>query len=295
MLYAFADSRWWVQPFAYSPRTEIEEDGSWKAKIHLGTEYAAVLSRDDGPTAPFVDVLPATGKEVDAVAIVKGIEHPTLPPEDQVPGRTLRFSGLEWSVRTVPGDYGTKMNEYRSENVFVDGSGALHLRLTHNFRGWVCSEVHTVRTLGYGNYTLSISDTDRLEPAVMFSVFTFFERPTDGDHRELTIHLTRRGVASNTNAEISTQPSFVPTNFYHFNVPSGPLALGLNWRHDEADFSVGRGQTPATQPVVSWPFKTGVPIPDDTHLYINFCNYGYAPIAPTHDAEVVVKSFEFYP
>jgi len=35
LLYALADSRWWVQPFASSSRTEIAVDGSWKAKIHL--------------------------------------------------------------------------------------------------------------------------------------------------------------------------------------------------------------------------------------------------------------------
>src|SRR5262249_39220155 len=31
---------WWVQPLASKPKTDIEADGSWKNRIHLGTEYA---------------------------------------------------------------------------------------------------------------------------------------------------------------------------------------------------------------------------------------------------------------
>src|SRR5262249_49249679 len=34
---------WWVQPFRFRPFTTIEPDSSWKSRIHLGTEYAALL------------------------------------------------------------------------------------------------------------------------------------------------------------------------------------------------------------------------------------------------------------
>jgi hypothetical protein len=295
VLYAFADSRWWVQPFESAAHTEISDDGSWKAQIHLGTEYAAILSKEDSLPSQFLEALPTVGKTIEAIAMAKGggIEMP--PPEDPSGGTTLRFSGLQWKVRTIPGDQGSKTNDYSRDNVFVDDSGALHLRLSRNSHGWVCSEVRSTRSFGYGTYTLNISDVAQLEPAVMFSAFTYFEQPVDGDHRELAIRLTRRGVASNTNAEFSIQPSFVPANFYHFDVPPGPLQLEMNWRPDEAEFLVSRSQMPMRQPFVSWPFKTGMPIPDDTHVYINLCNYGYAPSPPTQDAEVVVKSFEFYP
>jgi hypothetical protein len=294
-LYAFADGRWWVQPFASTPRTEISNDGSWKAQIHLGTEYAAILSKEEGLPPQFLEALPIVGKTVDAVALVKASGNSVVAPEDLSNEKTLRFSGLEWNVRTIPGDYGTKTNEYSSENVSVDESGALHLRLSRNTHGWVCSEIHSVRSLGYGNYILDISDVDHLEPSVMFSFFTYFEHANDADHRELAIHITRRGVVSNTNAEFSIQPAFVPANFYHFNVPSGSLRLGINSHPDEAGFSISRAQMAEGKPVASWLFKTGVPRSDDTHLYINLCSYGYAPAPPTHNAEVVVKAFEFFP
>ena len=295
VLYAFADSRWWVQPYESAPSTEIANDGSWKAQIHLGTEYAAVLSREDTQPTPFVDALPKVGNGIEAIAAVKGNGNEAPPPDDSPNQPTLRFSGLQWKVRTIPGDRASKTNEYSSGNVFVDDSGALHLRLVQSSHGWVCAEISSVRSFGYGHYTVDILDTGHFETAVMFTAYTFFEHPTDGDHRELAIRVTRRGVASNTNAEFSIQPSFVPANFYHFNVPSGPLRLAMNWHPDEAGFSVSRGQGPARESVVSWPFRTGLPIPDDTHMYFNLCNYGYAPSPPTHNTEVVVKAFEFYP
>ncbi len=294
LLYAFADSRWWVQPIASASRTEIADDGSWNAKIHLGTEYAALLTKDESLPSPFLEALPTVGKKIEALAIVKGSESDGLLPEDSSEP-TLRFSGLQWKLRTIPGSYASKTNEYSSGNAFVDTSGALHLRLSRGTHGWVCSEIRTVRSLGYGNYTLSVGDTSHLEPAVMFSAYNFFEQTADGDHKELAIHLTRRGVATNTNAEFSIQPSFVPVNFYHFNVPSGPLKLNLSWHPDEAKLLVLRDQVHVGRPVASWQFKTGVPRSDDTHLYFNFCNFGYASTPPTHDAEVIVKSFQFYP
>jgi len=294
-LYAFADGRWWVQPFASTPRTEIAKDGSWKAQIHLGTKYAALLSNDETPPPQFLEALPTVGKTIEAVAVVKASGNAVRPSEDSSSEKSLRFSGLEWKVRTIPGDYGAKTNEYSSDNVSVDASGALHMRLSWNAHGWVCSEIHSVRSFGYGSYDLDISDVSHLESAVMFSTFTFFERPGDGDHRELAIHITRRGVASNTNAEFTIQPAFVPTNFYHFDVPPGPLRLSMDWQPDNAGLSVSRGQQTAEQQAATWLFRTGVPRSDDTHLYINLCNYGYAPAPPTHNAEVVVKTFEFYP
>src|ERR1700677_2735498 len=65
VLYAFADSRWWVQPYESAPSTEIADDGSWKAQIHLGTEYAAVLSRADTQPTPFADSLPNVGNGIE--------------------------------------------------------------------------------------------------------------------------------------------------------------------------------------------------------------------------------------
>jgi hypothetical protein len=111
----------------------------------------------------------------------------------------------------------------------------------------------------------------------------------------MDIHITQRGEPSNTNAEFVVQPSFVPANFYYLNVPAGPLVLQLKWSPDRAEFSASHAQSPEGKAIESWVFNTGVPIPDDAQIHINLCAYGNARIPPTHDAEVVVKSFEFFP
>jgi len=294
LLYSFADTRWWVQPFVSSSRTEIAADGSWKAKIHLGTKYAAVLTRDDSKPPPFLDALPTIGTKVRALTVVDGIQGDGLLRED-ANEPTLRFGGLIWRVRTIPGSYASKSNEYTATNAFVDSAGALHLRVSHGVHGWMCSDIHTERSLGYGNYRIAIEDTNRLEPAAMLSLYNYIEEAPDGDHKEIAIHFTRRGIASNTNGEFSIQPSYLPVNSHHFNVPSGTLNVDLNWHPDDAALSILPAVTTARRPVISWVFKTGVPRSDDTHFYLNFCNYGYALTPLTHDVEVIVNSFKFYP
>jgi hypothetical protein len=91
------------------------------------------------------------------------------------------------------------------------------------------------------------------------------------------------------------QPSFVPANYYYLNVPTGPLELRLNWLPDSAEFSAGTPDVSHIPKPESWIFSTGVPKPDDSRIYMNLCNYGNARIPPTHDAEVVVKRFDFFP
>jgi hypothetical protein len=295
VLYTFADGHWWVQPLDSSPFTEISADGSWTTRIHLGTKYAALLTKNDKLPAPFLDSLPSVSKTIEAVSTVKASGTEEVPSDAPSPGKIMRFSGFDWQVRTIPGDYGGKTNKYSPENVFLDGSGALHMLLTRNDGGWVCSELQSVRSLGYGDYRLDVEDVGHLEPAVMFSTFTLIERPTDGDHRAMDIHITRRGEPSNKNAEFIVQPSFVPANFYYLDVPSGPLALQLKWSPDRAEFSVARARVSDERIIDSWVFSTGVPKPDGAQLNINLCRYGNAPIPPTHDAEIVVKSFDFFP
>jgi hypothetical protein len=63
ILYARTD-RWWVQPFADQPLTDIAPNGEWHAQTHLGQEYAAllVLPSYAPPSAP--EELPPLGNQV---------------------------------------------------------------------------------------------------------------------------------------------------------------------------------------------------------------------------------------
>src|SRR5262245_7623026 len=89
----FAKSgKWWVQPLAMKPFTEIRADSTWTNRIHMGTEYAALLVEPDYKPPATTDSLPARGGAVVAITIVKG-SGPDLAP------KVIRFSGYEWDVR----------------------------------------------------------------------------------------------------------------------------------------------------------------------------------------------------
>src|ERR1700755_1495579 len=98
VLYAKTDGRWGVCRQSDQPFTNIETDGRWKASVHLGLQYAALLV-DPGYNPPEqTESLPIVGNGVVALAVVSG-EGPT-------PGITspkmLNFSGYEWTTSSGP-------------------------------------------------------------------------------------------------------------------------------------------------------------------------------------------------
>ena len=63
LLYTHTD-RWYIQPFADQPLTDIDSGGNWKNETHLGQQYAAfvVLPEYSPKSAP--EELPPLGNEV---------------------------------------------------------------------------------------------------------------------------------------------------------------------------------------------------------------------------------------
>ena len=70
VLYAKAEGKWWVQPQADAPFTEIQPGSRWQNFTHPGTDYAALLVGSDFKPPPTVHELPVQG--VFASAITHG-------------------------------------------------------------------------------------------------------------------------------------------------------------------------------------------------------------------------------
>jgi hypothetical protein len=67
LLYA-RTNQWYVQPYADSPYTTIDEHGKWKADTHLGSEYAALLVKSSHSNAPgTASTLPPVGGDIVAI------------------------------------------------------------------------------------------------------------------------------------------------------------------------------------------------------------------------------------
>jgi len=71
VIYALGGDRWWVQPTAASPLTDIEEDGKWESATHGGTTFAVLLVKSSYEAKATLDTIPAVGGDILAKATKK--------------------------------------------------------------------------------------------------------------------------------------------------------------------------------------------------------------------------------
>jgi hypothetical protein len=63
VIYAFAGSKWWVQPWDYAPLTEIKS-GKFETETHPGTIYAVLLVKSSYKPAATLQRLPEVEGDV---------------------------------------------------------------------------------------------------------------------------------------------------------------------------------------------------------------------------------------
>lgn len=286
--------RWWIQPFADRPFTSVEANGAWTTKIHLGTEYAALLVHPGFRPPAVSDTLPSQGGDVLAVATVKGKDSPRENAILSGESKTVRFSGYDWQVRNVEGDRNGAPNTYSPANATVDANGFLHLRVRGSPGDWFCSEVIQTRSFGYGTYRFTLRNVSHMEPALALSLFTWDESVSDPPHRELTIEFSRWGDPASKNGQFVVQPYYIPANVSRFEAPAGPVTTSMHWESGKATFEAAGG-TRSTRPFASHVFSSGVPTPGDERVRMHLCGFNYSKVPLEHEAEVVVEKFEYLP
>jgi len=288
VLYAHSGDRWWIQPRTDHPFTPIDGKGAWTSQIHLGMEYLAVLvSSGYKPLSTRPD-LPRVGGDVFAMRRVQGKPVP-------LKNFNLSFSGYDWEVRSVGSRNGGKTHPYHPRNVWIDGSGSLHLAIRRDGNDWSCSEVHTLRTFGYGTYLFRIRNVGHFEPATMLSLNTWQDEYDANSKHEIDLHVSRWGVQGSKNGEYVTQPFYVPSNVYRFEVPSGPVQMSFHWAPGSVDFRTDRETAHGLQPVAVWRYTTNVPDPNAEKTYMSLCVFPYAPVAEQQETEVILDQFQFLP
>jgi hypothetical protein len=292
VIYAHS-GQWWVQPWPERPFIPIKADSTWSTETHLGFDYAALLVEPDYHPLPMTDVVPTQGGSVALVTIVKGVGTPQLAPVG-----SLKFSGYDWSVRTTSSDKGGTNNLYDAENAWTDASGALHMQIKQKSDSWSCAEIFLNRSLGYGTYSVTVRDTSHLEPAAVFSMFTFDEWASEVRFREMDMEVGGRGdAASGNNARYVIQPLYIPGNLFPFAAPSGTLTYVLYWESGHATFKTFRGKSSGAgaQLVSEHEFTSGVPIPGKAILRLIFYVVASGKNPMRKPSEVVVERFEYLP
>ena len=293
VLYAKSDGRWWIQPFAREPFTKIQGDSNWKNETHLGTEYAALVV-DPGDTPPqTMEVLPARGGGVAAVAVVKG----RSPDSSSTPPKMLHFSGYDWIIRTGLSYRGRSRNSFDPANAWTDENGALHLRIAKNQDGWSCAEVQLTRSLGYGTYQFVVRDISHLEPSAVLTLFTWDGLGTDENRRELDTEVGRWGSRNNENAQYVVQPYYIPTNVFRFSAPAGVLTHAFHWEPLQVTFTTYAGSqvTVRSHPLNQHVFASGVPTAGGEVARINLYVFGKGEVPLQQENEIVVEKFKYYP
>jgi hypothetical protein len=292
-LYAKADGRWGLCRQSDQPFANIESNGRFKASVHLGIQYAALLVDPTYTPPEQTESLPILGNGVVAVAVVNGEgPAPVLP----VP-KILNFSGYEWTTSAGPIFHAGSRSFFDPANVWADERGALHLRISGSLGKWTAAEVKLTRSLGYGTYRFQLRDVSHLEPSALLTLITWDGVGTESTRRELDIELGRWGYLDNNNVNYVVQPYFVPANFVAFRVPPGLYTHSFRWEPGKVTFSTvaGSGDTTGGRVVKQHVFTSGVPSPEGESVRIGLYVFHQGKIPLKNENEVIIDKFEYLP
>jgi len=292
-LYAKTDGRWGLCPQSGQPFTNIESDGRWKASVHLGLQYAALLVDPTYDPPEQTESLPIVGDGVVALAVVDGEGPAPVLPSSKV----LNFSGYKWTTSAGPIFRAGSRNFFDPANVWTDERGALHLRISGSPGKWAGAELKLTRSLGYGTYRFQVRDVSHLEPSALLTLISWDGVGTESTRRELDVELGRWGYLENTNVNYVVQPYYVPANIFAFRVPPGTYTHSFRWEPGQVTFSTlaGSGNTgggPATNRHV---FTSGVPSPEGQSVRIALYVFHQGQIPLKNENEVIIDKFEYLP
>ena len=295
---------WYSKPFCNPQLTIIQPDSSWTADVTTGgsdqfaTKFVALLvsTNYNQPCVQGTDTLPAN---VTAQAIASAQVERYDPSI-----RAISFSGYDWWVKAGPGLQGPGPNYFSdsTNNVWMDTSGQLHLRITNRSNQWQCVEIVTRRTFGYGNYRFELgTSVNDINLNAVLGLFTWSDDPAYA-HREIDIECSRWGNAADINdAQFVVQPFDTAGHLVRYLVPAGQTNSThlFTWETNRISFQSLRGSYSA-RPIpgnvlTNWIYSLTVPQSGDENVRINLWLYnGNAPVGNT-EVECVIKSFQFVP
>lgn len=251
--------------------------------------------------------------------------------DDDSQQEKVTFSGYEWYVRSNEQYQGPGRNIFHSgkKTVWVDADGKLHLKIRKMNDIWVCSEIYTKESFGYGRYIFYVESAglDSLDKNIVLGLFTWDnESFTSMANTELDIEFAKWGYEGENNTlQYSVQPTNsgeYPERYHHLSssiLPVNDVSTHLfEWTGSSVYFAGYKGYiTNAANKIDSWIFTSSnparqkkedgmtsnaivVPSPTpDTKVHINlwlFDNnrdgFGDAP-ADGKEVEIVIKKFEF--
>jgi hypothetical protein len=295
---------WVTKPTCAQPLTAIQPDGSWVANIttggsdQLATRVAALLvnTNYNQPCVAGAAYLPtnvfAQGR---AAAVV------TRPS----PGvRFINFSGYDWWLKSSAEQVGPGPNYFSelTNNIWVDASGQLHVRITNRTNTWQCAELVSARTFGYGSYRFELgSSVNAINLNVVLGLFTWSDDPVFAD-REIDVECSRWGNAADVNnAQFVIQPYYLSGHLARYATPASDTNSThlFIWQTNGVTFQSQHGSfqmnPPPQKTITNWTYSLDTPRTGDENVRINLWLMNGSAPTDLNEQEVVVKSFRFVP
>jgi len=248
------------------------------------------------------------------------------PPPYGRNGNEVRFSNLDWWVKTGSGPQGPGPNYFssRPEDLFLDNQGRLHLRIAQHDGVWYSTELVGYDTVGYGTYTWVVTgDLENIAANTVLGLFTwntqsFFEAANSevdiefakwGDSQQKrTLHQSVQPVNfgpyyPERSYAAPTEPGELIGTSTHRFVWTDSLILWTSWKGTDlnsepiASWSFGLDNPPrvkneggaASQPIV-------IPKPlNHTNVRINYWLLGGVPPTDGQPHEIIIESFDYVP
>ncbi len=126
-------------------------------------------------------------------------------------GELVSFSGFDWIVKGNGQLQGPGPNYFskREEDIFLDSNGFLHLKIDQQNGVWHSTEVVSVDTMGYGEYTWTVEgDFVSMPENIVVGLFTWDSNTFYSDgNSEVDIEFSKWGNASQNNTlQYGVQP-----------------------------------------------------------------------------------------
>ena len=208
---------------------------------------------------------------------------------------TIVWAGRTWHVKSSRSAVGPGPNLFSASpaNVWIDGEGQLHLRITNRGGIWYCAEIIGADSLGYGAYEFVLeSPVDALDANVVLGLFTWSDR-AQYNHREIDVEFARWGNAADpANAQYVVQPYDRAGNLVRFTEPAAPWSTHVfTWRPGAVDFA-----STSTAGSNGWMYNgSDVPKPGGETVRLNLWLFQGQPPTDGQEVEVVVRRFTFLP
>jgi hypothetical protein len=218
--------------------------------------------------------------------------------------KEIQFGGYTWTVRSGRGGPGP--NAWDAENVWLDASTNLHLKISQRDGKWSCAEITMQKRLGFGRYQFQTTGwIDRFDDNVVLGLFNFPTRDVGPDAtHEIDIEFARWGNARNPLGNYTVWPVEKVLNreskSFPFILKDDQTTHRFIWMLRQVRFQSLQGHRDDDQEEFSqWEYR-----PQDASRYIaqqgmpvhiNLWLFKGLPPKNGQEVEVVLHNFKFTP